>query len=435
MSATSLMQNIRYHMPRIRPMDSVVGAGLGALGGLGVAGVRDAMGDDEEKDNSRYWTHGLAGAVGGFGLGNLVGDRARRYVANNVAPFGYAGRYAGSEDYATASREAGVQAKDPLNTTQADFLRPRSWAHFYNTAIADKPSQATRDFLTHDKGPNLTEFATDARQELLRRHMDLPVRPENALFKSTGRRWFQPTTSHTGDVRSGGIPGNREHVELAPGTLERYKDKGLGMYLDRTEAHITTPKELPETTTKQVYDTREKTRWTGYPWNRKKETYTVPETEPRTVTEHVGMKPNPAHAKLKGDPWSGVFARHGTQLDHENKTGRVFDHWDFGLQPLENALLKEYMTGGANLDDTVPYSVRSDWNKQQIADWFGGGKGQDDPTKRDHMMGMLKRVILNDVLGSGGVVFDQEFDFSTPGKPKPIPFRQGQTDVGLKYLP
>ena len=43
-------------------------------------------------------------------------------------------------------------------------------------------------------------------------------------------------------------------------------------------------------------------------------------------------------------------------------------------------------------------------------------------------------MILNDVLGQGGVVFDQEFDLSDPKSPKPIFFNPNQTDVGLRYL-
>lgn len=434
MDPSSIIKGIRYHAPRIRPLDSAIGAGVGALGGLATAGIRDAMGDDEEKDNARYWTHGLAGAGLGFGAANLVGDRARRYIANNVAPFGYDGRYGGSEDYQTAATEAGLpKGTEP---SQQAFLKPRSWAHFYNTAIADRPSEVTRNFMTHKKGPNLSEFSADSRNELLRRHMGLPVRDEDAIFKSTGRRWFQPRVSHTGNVISGGIPGNYEHVELHPQALARYKTKGLDKVINETGRHLTTPAQIAETRQETVYPEVDKP--VGPFWNPNSRTEKRPSAEPVTRQVSTGnMVDNPEFKKLKEDPWASVFARHGTQLDPKTQTARVFDHWDFGLQPLENQLLREYMQGamtGGNLDEEIPYDVRQNWEKQQIADWFGAGKDGPAATKKDHMMGLLKRVFLNDALGQGGVVFDQEFDFSDPKQPKPIYFNPNQTDVGLKYL-
>lgn len=475
MNPTSMLRNVRYHMPKIRPLDSAIGIGAGALGGLGVAAMRDAMSDDEETDNKRYWTHGLAGAGLGFGAANLVGDRARRYISNNVTPFGYSGRYVGDKDTAALSKELGVPG-----TEQTDFLRPRSWAHFYRTAIQDRPAEATMKFMTDDRGAGLTPFNAMARQELLRRHMGLPIRSEDAIFRSTGNRWFQPRVSHTGDVVSGGIPGNYEHVEFNPKAWDKFRSAATGTASGSTKAdpkafvqavmsgtpivdaitqhggkynrgvggfnaalkdtgdHFTTPKEIPNTQEQTFYPQVEKTRWRGYPWNRYQETYYEPASEPVTKKVTTGMKPNPAYSKLDEDPFSGLFARHGTQLDPQTNTARVFDHWDFGLQPLENELLKEYMqsamTGGSGMDETIPYQVRKDWDKQQIADWFGAGSKDPDPTKRDHMMALLKRVILNDVLGQGGVVFDQEFNFDDPGNPRPIYFNPNQTDVGLKYL-
>ena len=155
MNASSMLKNIRYHMPKVRGFDSAVGAGLGALGGLGVAGVRDWFSDDEEKDNARYWTHGLGGAALGFGAGNLVGDRARRYIANNVTPYGYEGLHTGDKDTASLTKELGIGG-----TNQTDFLKPRSWAHFYRTAIQDRPAKATMKFMTDERGADRSPFSS-----------------------------------------------------------------------------------------------------------------------------------------------------------------------------------------------------------------------------------------------------------------------------------
>ncbi len=445
MSPSDILRGIRYHAPRIRPFDSAVGLGLGALGGLGVASVRDALGSDEEKDNKRYWTHALGGAALGFGGANLVGDRARRYLSNNLPPFSY-GSYDASQynkggfNFPAAMKAQGVTPGPSPSPT--DFLKPRSWQHFWNTAIADRPSEATVNFLKDKPGVNLGEFGAKARMELLRRHMNLPVKPNDAVFRSTGKRWFQPDVSETGNVISGGIPGVREHVEISPEAWKRYAGTGsrLDDYLKKTEAHLTTPKQIPYARTETVYPEVTKQRTEGwFPWTKRQVSYTEPADQPVERKVYTGLKDNPAYAKLKSDPWSDLFARHGTQFNPSGRQARVFDHWDFGLQPLESALLKQYLGTaagggtGALRKNLIPSTVRDDWDKAQVADSFGTvGK---DSNQYEHMLSLLQRMVLNNVLGRGGVVFDQEFDFNQPGKPQPLYFNPRQTDVGLRYLP
>lgn len=180
-----IMDTIKHHAPRIRGLDSVVGTGLGAAAGLGVAGIRDYMGDNEEEDDKRYLTHALGGAAGGFAAGNLVGDRARRYMTNKLPMYGY--------DSGSAAQQ----------------LLPTSWQDFYDSAIADK-----RHIKSKNPAPHI-------RRELTRRSMDLPPssQGEQPYLQSTGRKDYQPTAT------SGGLPGTFEHAEFSPEGWERYKSE------------------------------------------------------------------------------------------------------------------------------------------------------------------------------------------------------------------
>ena len=163
-----LLDNIKHHLPRIRLPDSVIGAGLGAGLGAGAYGLRRLTGAEEE--DVSLPAHMLTGGLLGFGAGNLVGDRARRYVANNLFPAGYG------------------------NVDQAEMLRPKSLKHVFDTAFRDLPSrhvqEAAGEPFWRDAG--LTPFVLDARRELLRRGMGLPIRRGEGIFASLGKRDYTP---------------------------------------------------------------------------------------------------------------------------------------------------------------------------------------------------------------------------------------------------
>jgi GNAT superfamily N-acetyltransferase len=112
-AAVSDVLNAAYaQLPRIRVPDTAVGAGVGALGGLGLDALWGAR-PGESRWRKRLGRV-LAGAGAGALAGNVVGDRARRYISNSFVPFGY--------------ENDAVKA-----------LRPRSFSHVWNAAILDKP--------------------------------------------------------------------------------------------------------------------------------------------------------------------------------------------------------------------------------------------------------------------------------------------------------
>jgi hypothetical protein len=313
------LADVKYHMPTIRLPDTLGGAAVGALGGLGTYGLSRAMTPDDSKDQPSLATHLGVGAAAGAGIGNLVGDRARRYLANNLMPYEY---------QSTARKSHG------------EMLRPRSLQHVWDTMILDKPDTQMTDMLRNEM--RKPQFGIDSRRELLRRHLNLPVREGTEIFESTGMKPFTPSFKPNGKPLSGGIPGTYEHLQLKPDALSRYPDS------DR-------------------------------------------------IVEDTHTTPN--------DPWSEILARHGTQ-QMGDKT-RIFDHWDFGLSPEERNVgwdyLKRTATGDPGMQEPIPFSQLRTWRRDQTVDDFAGR------TRMDHLKTLLQRYLLNDILGTGGVVFDQTF--------------------------
>jgi hypothetical protein len=434
---SDLVSGLRYHLPKIRLPDSIAGTTLGGLGGLGLAGVRDILSDDEEEDKLRYARYGMLGAAGGFGAGNLIGDRARRYIANNVPAFGY-DKYNKSPKSIALAKQLGVKGTGPV-----DFLKPQSLKQFVNTAILDRPSEAMTRFLAtppKEGGPGLLPVNVAGRIELMRRHMGLPVRPEDAMFRSTGKRWFQPTVSQSirgkgqGTVLSGGVPGNREHVEFNP----KFLQEALVDNATNTTPKASNPQMFAKAISGGMPVREAIKRYGGSaglgpsglagPFaDLKGQLNTVPVTRDKKTGNIVA---NPELNQFKDDPFTGLFARHGKQLNYDDNTARVFDHWDFGLQPREEKLLKLYLQQSPeSLDKVVPPEVRRGWDQSGEVDAFGR-TFQDGSTRRDHRNALLKRLILNNVIGDGGVVFDQTFSFDPQNKGigtvKPIYFNPYQ---------
>jgi len=144
---SNIWEGIKHHAPRIRTLDTLVGAGVGGLAGLGTAAYSNWGEEDKKKRSRTNWTRGLVGAGLGAGLGNVVGDRARRYISNSVVPYSY-------------------KSKSRLNE-----LTPKSWEDFKQRALYDKP-------VANIQGTNVD------RRDLWRWGMDLPVRPrENQFFE------------------------------------------------------------------------------------------------------------------------------------------------------------------------------------------------------------------------------------------------------------
>jgi hypothetical protein len=478
-AANKAVPAVRHHLPRIRLPDTVAGATLGGLGGLGYAGLRDFMSDNEEEDNARYKTYGLLGALGGAGAANVVGDRTRRYIANNTPAFSY------GKDYQDAASKALKKKLGVTSFSPMGFLKPRSFEHIYETAIKDKPSKEVWEYLNtniDEGGMGLTPGVVAGRHELLRRHMGLPVDPKQEIFHSTGRRWFQPENYYDNEgnptgIASGGIAGVREHLEFNKDFYDRMKqfaESGPVELNKRYQELINegyTPAEIKDKFMvdkfKRVY--KPSSRGPGfaravadgmpirdavlaYSGANK---YGVPgltmslgdvkrrmNMSPRVTDPETGKDiPNPAFKEKRLDkPFSGLFANHGVALDRDKGTARIYDHWDFGLKPAETELLKDYLKPGTDLDTIIPDKVINDWDTASVVDSFGTS-GDDSRTKRDHRNALLKRMFLNNILGAGGPVVD--LNFRIPDGPSnaenirainPIYFSPRQLDPGERYI-
>lgn len=146
----------KAQLPGLHLKDMLLGAALGGGAGL----LYDQFAGPGEKHKRTQTTLGrlLTGAAIGAGGANIVGDRVRRYISNSKLPFGY----------------------DSDNILSQ--LTPRSWKHFYDAAIADKPSYdpAKVKELTSRFGGNeqVRDTALGARRELERRSFG--VHSENA---------------------------------------------------------------------------------------------------------------------------------------------------------------------------------------------------------------------------------------------------------------
>ena len=136
--------NIAAQIPGAHPKDMLLGAALGGGAGL----VYDAVkGQPEGKRVSTTLKRLLAGAGIGAVGGNFIGDRARRYVANTYVPVGYG----------------------------AQSLRPRSWQHFWDAAVADRRSYDPKLVaeLKSKLPADVAAAMLDARYELARRSFNV----------------------------------------------------------------------------------------------------------------------------------------------------------------------------------------------------------------------------------------------------------------------
>jgi hypothetical protein len=156
-AVSDVMNSIYAQLPRIRVPDTAVGAGVGALGGLGYDLIRG--GDPKARWRQRIGRI-LTGAGAGALAGNVIGDRTRRYISNSFVPFSY-------------------------ENNPAQALKPRSLSHIWNAAILDKPQyqQANEEGLKRLQAQGkpvvsaLTSKDYDYRKDTLENYM-LPARRE-----------------------------------------------------------------------------------------------------------------------------------------------------------------------------------------------------------------------------------------------------------------
>lgn len=163
-----ILENIRWHLPKMRVPDTVAGAVLG--GGAGA--VYDAIKGRDETGKRRTGRRMLTGALAGAGLTNLIGDRARRYISNTKLPMGYTPN-AAKELTPSLGRvwRAGVLDKQDYDPKAVADVR--SWRNSWGT-INDP-----------------IEKILPPRYELVRRQFGLPVpNADNAWFKKTPEGYY-----------------------------------------------------------------------------------------------------------------------------------------------------------------------------------------------------------------------------------------------------
>lgn len=188
------LSNIRWHLPRVRLPDTVAGGLLGAGLGAGVYGVRRWMTDKDKEQPSLLQHIGIGAGLGAVG-GNVVGDRARRYLVNNTDPTGHKPRDMGS-------------------------LAPKSLSQFFRTAIQDMPEPHANGAATTEQP---AELSTALRHELFRRSLGLPVAEgSQAYFRPVGDRPYVPTET------SGGVAGVSPTVEFNPARWAEIEASPMG---------------------------------------------------------------------------------------------------------------------------------------------------------------------------------------------------------------
>lgn len=155
-----LLENIRWHLPKIRVPDTIAGS----LAGAGVGGLYDLIRGKGKDGKRKTLRRVLTGALTGAGLTNLVGDRFRRYVANTKLPLGYT---------ANASKE----------------IKP-SLKRIWNAAILDKQDFDPKALeYWESRRDDMTRFLP-ARYEIVRRQFGLPFDKANPWWQKNPEGYY-----------------------------------------------------------------------------------------------------------------------------------------------------------------------------------------------------------------------------------------------------
>jgi hypothetical protein len=155
-----IIDNIRWHLPKLRVPDTVVGG----LAGAGAGGLYDLIRGKGKDGKRKTLRRVLTGALTGAGLTNLVGDRFRRYISNTKLPLGY-------------------------TPNAANEITP-SWKRIWNAAILDKPDYDPKavDYW-NSRRDGMMRFLP-ARQEIVRRQFGLPFDQKDPWWQKNPEGYY-----------------------------------------------------------------------------------------------------------------------------------------------------------------------------------------------------------------------------------------------------
>jgi hypothetical protein len=207
-----IIDNIRWHLPKLRVPDTVAGG----LAGAGVGGLYDLIRGKGKDGKRKTLQRVLTGALAGAGLSNVVGDRFRRYLANTKIPLGYR---------PTATQE----------------IKP-SFKRIWNAAILDKPD-LDPDALRYWQQDGLRDRIKPlkqlpARMELVRRQFGLPVDKKNPWWQKNPEGYYslnEKSTDYPARLATlfgtyygdGGISRSRSDLKSGPEMMLRNPESAL----------------------------------------------------------------------------------------------------------------------------------------------------------------------------------------------------------------
>ena len=156
-----IIDNIRWHLPKLRVPDTVAGS----LAGAGVGGLYDLIRGKGKDGKRKTLKRVLTGALTGAGLSNLAGDRLRRYISNTKLPLGY-------------------------TANAAEEIKP-SFKRIWNAAILDKPDYDPKavEYWQNRPGEKMLPFLP-ARQEIVRRQFGLPFDQKNPWWQKNREGYY-----------------------------------------------------------------------------------------------------------------------------------------------------------------------------------------------------------------------------------------------------
>jgi len=148
-----ILENIKFHLPRIRIPDTAAGMLAGGAAGGIYDWLRGGETGPDGKKKRNTAQRMLMGALLGAGGANVLGDRFRRYVSNRVIPLGYSAK-------------------------ATEQLVPKKLQDFVDAAILDKPTYDQETYNKMFPGYKL-DWANNSqlgsRQEIVRRAFGLPL--------------------------------------------------------------------------------------------------------------------------------------------------------------------------------------------------------------------------------------------------------------------